>query len=410
MAQNAAPNTETFCVQGSSPSASPAVRFVGGGAIEPQIDPSQGPPTSCGLTLNMVSSLQPALAAFRPFLNLLDLVATLVQCFQLSIEVLSNPTKLKELLKLVPALAEKLNVVLGLIPQLPQGIQAWVTMIVDIIRFVGTMLDCAIQLLTSIKTQFENIEQLQAQLEGTDDPEVADGLSTLIKCGQAQASENMGNALSALGPIARVLCAVRGLLQLVPGGKQIQKLMALPDPRNISSIDDAITALSLTRDVLLTTVDALIALTGGLGVLPPLEVGFSCPLDSAPDEEEEPAPPPLPTITALFAADGVTPLASLPQIIGGVGPDTTIYVGGTNLLATTKIFWVASRVQDVSQSGALLRVVLPASLLGATGVFQISAVNEPAQGGGPFSSIADPSTGDVDSDVMVSDPFPIEVV
>lgn len=406
--QNQAPPTTSFCNEAPAAPTSPAVRFIGGGAIEPQVEPGQGPPNSCTLTMSMVGSLQPALAAFRPVLNIMDLVATLVQCFQLSVQVLTDPTKIKQLLKLLPALVQKLNVVLGLIPQFPQGIQAWVTMIVDIVRFVGTQLDCAVRMLRSIKRQFDELERIRSQIESTDDTEYQASLQQLFDCGSEAAEQQTTDALNSLGPIARLLCAIRALLKLVPGGDQVQKLMALPNPSDVGSIDGAISALEATRDVLLSVVDLLVTITGGLGVLPPLEIGFTCPLDEEVDSPPE-DPPPMPEIRSVLGPDAATPTTTVPNAPGGTGPDVAVFLSGVGLTPQTKAFWGAAPMAS-SWQDPFVRVVLPAGVRANLGAFQLFAVNEPAGGSPAFSSIADPDTGEVDSDVMVSEAFAIEVV
>lgn len=414
MAQNEAPDVDSFCIGTNAPESSPAIRFIGGIALEPQVDPTKGTPSSCGLTIDMIGPLQAALAPFQPFLTLLDVVASLAQCFLLMAEVITNPFKIPDLLGCIPGLVGKVNTLLQLVPIFPQGIQAFITFIVDVMRFVATQLDCIVEILESIQTLFDQLAVITNRINNTDDAEVVAGLQALLDCSEEEANSQASQALSALGPIARLLCSVRAILVLIPGGAEIQKRLAIADPSNIEALDDAINALKLVRDALFTVEDALIVLTVGLGVLPPLEIGFKCPLDDVSDDEEEVVEIPVPAIVrAENAAGAAIPVATVDQSTSQDDPDFVLVIVGTNFSSDSKVFWDTAPIADVSVIGTdRLTVQVPASLRTNAGQFQLAVVNEASGGGGPFSGLDGSGVGGSDNageGVEVSNQYQVEV-
>lgn len=406
MAQNEAPSTDSFCVGSGEAIELPVIRFIGGLTLEPQIDPSKGAPGSCGLTLDLVTAIQSALAPFQPFLTLLDLVAQLVNCFLLLTEVVTNPFKIPDLLKCIPGLAEKIVAILALIPVFPPGIQAFVTFIVDVIRFIAVQIDCAVELLVSVQNQLDALAELADQINSTDDVTIQGALQELFDCGVEEASNQQALALSALAPIARILCTIRALLSIIPGGKAIADQLAFPSPGGVGGVEDAIAALSTIRDALLGVEDALVALTLGLGVLPPPGIGFECPLDSAPDPVEA-TPASVPSVSSITDPTTNLPISSVPLTPGGVGVDVTVLLNGSNFTAETQIFWGTAQIPVESvarQTDELVRVTLSPELRSVVGTFQVTAVNTP-QGGEPVLFAGLDGNGGVET----SEPFPLEV-
>lgn len=303
--ENTAPDPTTFCIDTEGASVFPVIRFIGGGELSPIIDPTRGPPTSCELTVSLAASVQSALAPFQPFLTLLDLVATLVQVFLLAVEAITNPFKIAKMLAQIPMLVDKFNKLLALVPVLPQGIAAFATTVLDVLRFVAASIDCVIQTLQSILVQQEEINRLIAKANTVDDPTIRAELLERVSCSNVEVQKLSATALGSLAPIARILCTVRALLTLIPGGQPIAAQLAIPDARNFTSIADGVVRLEALRDVLL----AAIKLVGGLAVgvsLEPNPLDFSCPLDDTADSDEPEFP--TPRISQLFPMVGLPPL------------------------------------------------------------------------------------------------------
>lgn len=413
--ENTSPETESFCVSTELPTSIPVIRFPGGHTIEPQIDPNDGTPSSCALTLDVVGQLNSALAPFRPFLTVLDMVSHLAQCFLLLVEVVTNPFKIPKLLACIPQLVDKINAVLALVPIFPQGIAAFITFIVDILRFAATQLDCIIQMLGSIQRQIEEIDRLRDRAVQTDDPFVVTSLEQLIACSEQEVATQTSLALSALGPIARLLCVIRAILTLIPGGRALAESLAFPDPSDITQVEAAIFALETVRDILLAAVDAA-ALLSPLGVQAPPPLVFTCPLDVPSDEEEEEEVPE-PSITTLLnsvgSPVGFFPNPPVPQSSGPDDADYRVQIVGTNFTSTSRVFWGTAPIDDtkiVGRASTFLTVDLSAELRINVGDFLLSVVNSPTGGTLPFAGLSETAGGEEpESSTKVSNSFQVEV-
>lgn len=402
MAENSSPAADTFCAESSVPDELPAIRFIGGISLEPQVDPTSGAPGTCALTLDLIGNLQSVLAPFQPFLTLLDLVASIAQCFLLMTEVITNPFKIPDLLACLPGLVEKINAILSLIPVFPQGIQAFITFVVDVIRFVGQQIDCVVGILESIQEQVEQLQLIADKINNTDDPIIVADLQTLFDCSEEEIDRQTSVALSALGPIARILCTVRAILALVPGGLEIAKALAFPSPG--AGLEGAINALSLVRDALLGFVDVITAIAVPVGgILPAPGIAFECPLDDLPDEEEEEEPVPVPAIVSILTGSGAS-FVSIPT-----GSDFPILITGSNFQSGSQVFFNTAPLQDpvfVGPTG--LTATIPSDVLQNAGEFQISVVNTPPGGVGPFGGLTEPG-GSAETGVEVSNLFQVTV-
>lgn len=303
---NESPDPNSFCVETELPSQIPLIRFIGGGQLLPQFDPGRGLPSSCELSVSVATSLQSALAPFQPFLTLLDLVATLVQVFLLAVQAITNPFKIAKMLAQIPALSDKFNKLLVLIPTLPQGIIAFATTVFDTLRFVVSAIDCVLGTLSSILVMQDELGRLVQKANAVDDPTIADALRERISCTETEIQRLTTNALGSLAPVARILCTVRALLFLIPGGQSIASSLAIPDPRTFASIGDAVQRLEVLKGVLETALDLVGGLAAGINLNPdPFDI--SCPLDTpepAPDEPELPTP----EISMLLPRTGIPPL------------------------------------------------------------------------------------------------------
>jgi hypothetical protein len=408
--ENEAP--EITCNETEIPTSVPVIRFPGGQTLEPQIDPTRGTPSSCGLTLDVVGQLNSALAPFQPFLIVLDMVAKLAQCFLLVTEVVTNPFKIPDLLACIPTLIDKINRVLALIPIFPQGIAAFVTFFVDILRFAATQIDCVISVLQSIQDQLDELDRLRDRAVNTDDPFVANSLEELVACSEEEIARQSSLALAVLGPIARILCVVRSLIALIPGGKEIARSLSFPDPSDITSISSAITLLETVRDALLVAVDAA-ALLSPLGVQLAPELVFTCPLDDLPPEDEEEEEIPVPEIDSLLDGSGA-PTVTVPQASAATDPSTRIQLLGDNFTASSQVFWGTSPIGDddvVAREPGKIIVDVSAEVRLNLGKFLLTVVNTGAGEPAPFAGIGESvGTPPENNPVEVSEPFEVEVV
>lgn len=376
------------------PDKKPAIHMYGGTILEPQFDPAKGVPSSCGFNVDLVSQLAAALSPLQPLLTILDTVAHLAQCFQLMTEVMSDPFKIPDLIACVPGLIGKINALLALVPPFPQGVVQIATFVVDVVRFTGNMIACIVDQLTSVKDMLAQIAQITEAINNCEDDAMRANLELYRDEAAKTTQESVTIGLAALGPIARVLCITRAMLAMTgDDGKKIAEKMSFPDPSNIQALDDAIDALKLTRDILLTTVEIIenIAAPFG-GILPAPDIAFKCPLDvpTAPEDEVVPVPQ-IESVLPATAAKG--------------DPDTPIVILGTGFSKTqSQVYWNTTKLKvdtieavprtspdevQKFQIGATVR----AQLLTNVGTFQIMVSNAPATKAKPFSGLTDPLSG-----------------
>ena len=425
--ENEAPEASEFCLEVPDVSI-PAIHFFGGLVIEPQVDPTRGSPGSCGVTLDLASKLQAALAPLQPLFTILDMLAGIVQCFLLLVDVVTNPFKIPDLLKCIPALIEKFNSLLALIPVFPQGIVLLVTMIVDVVRFVALQIGCVVEVLESIQREVAGLNDLLRKILETDDAVIRADLQLSFDCGLLATQVNSKSALLALGPIARILCTIRAFLSIIPGGREIADKLAFTDPSNIEALDSAITALKGLSTSLLDVVGFVEALATPFGgLLPAPGAGFVCALDTAtaaPPAEELPTP----TVTGLQQVPPPTVGPNEVELASPGDPDVDVVITGTNFIESSQVFWQTSRITDVVfNNETTLTASIPADLRTVEGEFLLAVVNAPpgtptpddedaavavaARGLPSFGGLASAAGEDpAIEDTKVSNQHPIEVV
>lgn len=412
---NQSPPASSFCADlPVAPEGAGTIRFYGGFQLSSQGDPTRGPPGACQLSVDLLGSLQAALAPLSPFLTLLDAVAALANCFITLTEVVTNPFKIPDLLGCIPTIVAKINKLLALVPIFPQGVLSILEMILDVLNFILTQLSCLLSVLQSIQAQLAELGRLAERLNETDDALIRADLLAAVECGTQNAQTQAGAALGAFGPIARILCAVREILRIVPGGNEIAGYIGIPDPGSISAVQDAINVVASARGVLQVAVAAIVTLGQAVGLELPTST-YKCP-PLGPPEPEAPVPElPEPRIDSVVDPATGLVLASIPVAAASTDPDFPIRLVGINFVdgATTKVYWStspfpSSKVQVLS-SQTQIELLLPADLRRIAGVFQIAVVNEPADLSAPFAGVPATPGGEAHAEVKVSNQVAMEV-
>lgn len=343
------PLASSFCAELPELEPLPAIHFPGGAVLQPTIDTSKGVPDVCALVQDLTSKLDSVLAPFQPLFDLLDLVSTLATCVLIIPEAITNPLKLKELFECLPSLVAKLNKILALIPILPQGIQVYVTFVVDVLRYVGKVIECVARQVRAAQAQIALAESYLAQGAALERQDIID----LANCGLANGQNSARAALAALSTISRLLCTVRSLLAVLPGGKAIAKKIKIPDPADTPALDEMATVLESLSAALLEVIGLVeqISLSTGLGILPPPSPFYECPLDASGllDEEE----PPTPTIDTLSPA-------TLPANLGG---DFWLRVTGSGFTSASVVRWNDNELETMFASESQLSARVPRELI-----------------------------------------------
>lgn len=376
-----APDPSSFCPEQEMPTP-PSLRFPGGFQINPTIDPTRGIPLDCSFSVDLVRQISPALAVFQPILMLLDFVGTLGQVLIVMTEVVQNPLKIGKLLALMPGLTQKFNELLALIPVLPQGVARFASFVVDVISIVRLSIVCATQALESVKREVVAIESRIVEATSMDDADLQVGTLEVLACSKAEAQKRAAAIVFSLAPVAKLLCTIKTILSLIPGGAVIANRpeLSFPDVSGavagtgdsfVEGLDVAIDSLQTVSSALETVRTAVEVLSGTIVIaVSPLE--FSC----GPVDESEKAEPASPEIAALYSATD-PPLPLPTPFVTAPGPDTTILIAGTNFDATSQVWFGTEQVPPENLQVTPTRIVatIPAELLGMPGEFKVSVVN-----------------------------------
>lgn len=411
--------TSDFCVTQAPIQSRPVFRApIGGGQVEPAIDTTKGIPGECSLNFSIMTAIQPALAGIQPVLTVLDAVATMANCVILTSQVFTNPTKIPDLLNCIPQLIAKVNQLLDLIPPFPTGYRAIITSVVDALRVAQQSLTCLSQQLTSVQRSLEQVERDIAALTTLPEGPARTRMNDLITCGMQAAEDTVTTAAASLGPIARVLCAVRTIMVLQGDqGKQLAEKLSLPDVSNPANLQVAIDGVNLLVTVLDTAITVAETLGAPFGApLPAPDLVFECPLDSDSSafDTTPQEPLPTPTVTAILEKATGLPIAGVPPTFTAGGPAIEVIVVGTNFISTDQsvvYFGTDPLPNSVVNSDINITVTIPEGTLTNPITTLMTVVNQPPGGVvTPFSGLTDPRTGQsTDSDIVTSPPFEVAV-
>lgn len=411
---NEPPPVEQFCVEyNPPPDGTGVLRLIGGFDMQSQINPNQGPPGSCGLSLDLMGNLQSILAVFQPLFDVIDLVAQIAAITQLIADCLTNPLKLVDLIVALLNVTGKVNKVLALVPPLPQGLLRAIAMALDLLRACIAQLDCLVNVLVSINGELTRLAELTEQLNSIDDDQLRAQMEEQLVCATENTQQKVDAAAAAFGPVARLLCFVRALLIMADpkdekGLKTIAQQLQIPDTTQLDILQDVIDVLQVVRDILVTAIEAIQLIGTPLGLAPP-DLIFKCPLD---DEDNAPqTPPPQPAIQTITLPDGA-PLLTVPQAATVDDAAFQVLITGGGFFEASKVFWNASQID-----ASLIQVLSPRQLLASVpgalrlnvGKFQMSVANEPTGGAPAFSGISSVFGQLGETDIKISELYELEV-
>ena len=190
--------------------------------------------------VNLMEVIQPALTPLVPLFNIIDTVVAVFNCIKAIPDTLGPPPDPTAIAACIPELAEKVNALLRLIPQLslPYTIIGLIDLVIDTLR--------------QARSQLLHLQQQMVQILGAIDraTELEDaGLMAITSCAQAnvaQEAANVGKSLAALGKLIGILNIFLGLV----GGPQVPDLSNLagrPLDDVIPPIDAIIKSLQTVR-------------------------------------------------------------------------------------------------------------------------------------------------------------------
>jgi len=185
---------------------------------------------------NLMEQIQPALTPLVPLFNIIDTVVAVFNCIKAIPDTLGPPPDPTALAACIPEVAEKVNALLRLIPQLslPYTIIGIIDLVIDTLR--------------QARSQLLHLQQQVAQITGAIDraTDLDDaGLMAITSCAEAnveQEAANVGKSLASLGKLIGILNLFLGMV----GGPEV------PDLSNLAGrpLDDVIPPLDAIVDTL----------------------------------------------------------------------------------------------------------------------------------------------------------------
>jgi len=187
-------------------------------------------------SINLMEQIQPALTPLVPLFNIIDTVVAVFNCIKAIPDTLGPPPDPTALAACIPEVAEKVNALLRLIPQLslPYTIIGIIDLVIDTLR--------------QARSQLLHLQQQVAQITGAIDraTDLDDaGLMAITSCAEAnveQEAANVGKSLASLGKLIGILNLFLGMV----GGPEV------PDLSNLAGrpLDDVIPPLDAIVDTL----------------------------------------------------------------------------------------------------------------------------------------------------------------
>ncbi len=190
--------------------------------------------------INLMEIIQPALTPLVPFFDLIDTIVAIFNCIKAIPDSLGPPPDPTVLAACLPDLAEKVNKLLRLLPQLCLPL------------LLVRLLDLLIDALRQARSELMHLQQQMVQILGAVDraTDLDDaGLMAIAQCAQAnvaQEAANVGKSLAALGKLIGLINLFMGMV----GGPEIPDLSDLagrPLDDVIPPIDAIIETLQSAR-------------------------------------------------------------------------------------------------------------------------------------------------------------------
>lgn len=190
--------------------------------------------------INLMEVIQPALTPLVPLFDIVDTIVAIVNCVKAIPDALGPPPDPTILAACLPDLAEKLDKLLRLLPQLSLPLL--------LVRLIDLLIDAlreARSLLVHLQQQMVQILNTIDRASDLDDA----GLMAIAQCAQAnvaQEAANVGKALASLGRLIGLIDLFMGMI----GGPEVPDLSDLagrPIDEVIPLIDSLIEQLQTAR-------------------------------------------------------------------------------------------------------------------------------------------------------------------
>jgi hypothetical protein len=193
-------------------------------------------------SINLMEQIQPALTPLVPLFNIIDTVVAVFNCIKAIPDSLGPPPDPTVLAACIPELAEKVNALLKLIPQLslPYTIIGIIDLVIDTLRQARTQL---------LQLQAQ-IQQITGAIDRATELEDA-GLMAITSCAEAnvaQEAANVGKSLASIGKLIGILNLFLGMIG-APEIPDLSNLADVPLDEAIEPLDAIVESLQAVRDM-----------------------------------------------------------------------------------------------------------------------------------------------------------------
>ena len=217
------PDLSTVCIDLKVTSQELCVTFPGGAEMCVQIP---GVPDPTDVSKQLLAQANAALAPLVPVFNIVDAIIALFNCVKAIPDSLGPPPDPTKLAECIPDLAEKIDKLLKLIPQL------------SIPVLIGGLIDVLLFYLEGLRGQLQAVIAAQVRIAAAATRAAELGnvqLRTVVDCANASMDAYLQNLNEGMKPLNRLVALLNLFLQLAG-------LSPIPDFKNLG--DDAEAALA----------------------------------------------------------------------------------------------------------------------------------------------------------------------
>jgi len=193
--------------------------------------------------INLMEVIQPALTPLVPFFNVIDTIVAIFNCIKAIPDSLGPPPDPTVLAACLPDLAEQVNKLLKLLPQLSLPLL--------IVRLLDLLIDTLLQARSELMHLQQQMVQIFGAIDRATDLDDA-GLMAIMQCAQAnvaQEAANVGKSLAALGKLIGLINLFMGMV----GGPEIPDLSDLAG----RPLDDVVEPINAIVETLKSARDAV---------------------------------------------------------------------------------------------------------------------------------------------------------
>ena len=191
-------------------------------------------------SINLLELLQPAFAPLVPLFEVVDTVVAIFHCIRALPEVIGPPPDPTILAACIPELAEKVNALIRLMPQLsiPYTIISAIDLLIDTLR--------------QVRSQLLHLQQQVVQITGAIDRATVledAGLMAITQCAQHNVEREAVNVGKSLASLGKLIGLLNLFLEMI-GGPEIPDLSELagrPLDETIGPLDAMVASLQEVR-------------------------------------------------------------------------------------------------------------------------------------------------------------------